>query len=97
LEYQLKVNKLLSSLGVVFATMFIQVAFAECNTVGMMGGCVPAAGMVDVPSHMKSQIVNKVTQQKATTLAAKVNATTASKKAGNTNIAIANATQTVQK
>ena len=67
----------------------MQAAFAECNTVGMMGGCVPAAGMVDVPSHMKSQIVNKVTQQKATTSATKVNATTASKKAGNTNIALA--------
>ena len=67
----------------------MQVAFAECNTVGMMGGCVPAAGMVDVPSHMKSQIVNKVTQQKATKSATKVNATNASKKAGNTNVALA--------
>jgi hypothetical protein len=89
LEYQLKVSKLLSNLVFVCATMLTQIAFAECNAVGMMGGCVPAAGMVDVPTHMKSQIVNKVPQQKATAPTTKVNTTTVSKKTGNTNIALA--------
>ncbi len=93
----MKVSKLLSNFGLICAAMLTQVAFAECNTVGMMGGCVPAAGMVDVPTHMKSQITNRVIPQKTSKPVAQTNTTSASKKSGNTNIAIASSTQTALK
>lgn|GEM_PF-5859274 len=76
--------------------MLTQTAFAECTSVGMMGGCIPAAGMVDVPAHMKSQIPNRVVSQKPNSTA-KAKSTSAINKALSAKVAVANATQTVQK
>ena len=87
----MKVNALLSSLVLISAAMASQIAQAECKTV--IGGCVPPESMVDVPTHMKSQIVNKVTRQQ-TALAAtpskisgNINAN--NKKTGNANLELA--------
>jgi hypothetical protein len=94
----LKVTTFLNNLVFIGAMTLAQAAFAECASVGMMGGCVPAAGMVDVPTHMKSQIVNRVVSQKTTPIAQnKTSNASAGKKAIGTNIAVASATQSVQK
>lgn len=94
----MKVTTFLNKLVFIGAMTLAQAAFAECASVGMMGGCVPAAGMVDVPTHMKSQIVNRVVPQKTTPAAQnKPSNASAGKKGGGANIAIASATQTVQK
>lgn len=78
--------------------MISQTAFADCASVGMMGGCVPGGGMVEVPSHMKSQIVNRVTTQKTNAAAqAKTASHQTSKKSTNANITVASSIQSVQK
>jgi hypothetical protein len=94
----LKVANLISKLVFIGAMLLTQSAFADCAKVGMMGGCLPGAGMVDVPTHMKSQIVNRVNTQKTATPAnqGKASQVSANKKAGNANIAIASASQPVK-
>ena len=94
----MKVTTFVKNLVFIGAMTLAQTAFAECASVGMMGGCVPAAGMVDVPTHMKSQIVNRVVPQKTSPAAqSKPNNVSAGKKGNGANIAVASATQTVQK
>ena len=85
----MNIKSLLSSLVFISVATASQATLAECKTV--MGGCVPAESMVDVPTHMKSQIVNKVSHQQA---AAPAKTSSASnKKAGNTTVALASNTK----
>ena len=77
----MKVTTFLNKLVFIGAMILTQAAFAEYALVGMMGGYVPAAGMVDVPTHMKSQIVNRIVSQKTTPAAqSKASNASASKK-----------------
>ncbi len=89
MEHQLNIKSLLSNLVLISATIASQAALAECKTV--MGGCVPAENLADLPSHMKSQIVNKVTRQPAAT---PVKASGANNnKTGVSTLALANSTK----
>ena len=91
----MNIKSLLSSLVLISVTIASETAFAECKTV--MGGCLPAESIADVPTHMKSQIVNKVVYQKAATTAAPIktssNINANNKKTSNTTLALANNTK----
>lgn len=85
----MKLSTLFSAAVFVSATMLSQAAFAECKTA--MGGCLPAEGISDVPSHMRSQIANRVERPKAP-----VAQTATNKKAANANVALASANKAVK-
>lgn len=89
----MNIKPLLSSLIFISIAVASESALAECKTV--MGGCVPAEGMVDLPSHMKSQIANRVVRPKTTIAAspAKASINTNNKKTDNATLALANNTK----
>ena len=70
---------------------------AECASVGMMGGCLPSEGMVDVPNHMKAQTANRSSQpKKADNSQAANKQIVASKKPGASHMTVATSAQNIK-